>query len=300
MNDNSIKPSGCGVSFSLKYCDTLELDWRMVLQASIDELSFARYRLMSYWDVLCPQKGEYDFADLDTQIEMVGKSGRKVSLCLGVRQPRWPESHVPQWAQELLRSDSKQYADEAVKFVEMVVKRYKDSNTIESYQLENEALNRGIGVNHDFSRDRLKREFTKVKDIDSKTPIIMSTSNNVGIPMRNPKPDIVGFSMYMSQHDGKQYESNKIPLWWHALRKNLISQPVIIHELQAEPWGPKSTELLSLEEQKISMNPDILRANLERAGKLGIGHVDLWGLEWWYWLRGQGDQSMWDFVHSLK
>lgn len=293
-----------GASLSTKYCKTLGIDCSKLLQKSIEELDLKQYRLMSYWDDIEAKKGEFDFTDLDAQFRRIEKSGRKITLSVGLRQPRWPESHPPQWAREL-REKGKivEFTKSVIHFNRRVVERYKNSPALISYQLENEALNKGIGHNIDYSRYRLRREYEKLKAADSKHPIIMSVSDNMGIPVRAPRADMVGFSMYLSQHDGKRYRRNLIPLTWFRIRKMLIEatgRPVIIHELQAEPWGPQGTDSLSLDEQEKSMNLQILRSNLLRAKKLGVEQVDLWGLEWWYWRKVKfGDDTIWDGVQEL-
>jgi hypothetical protein len=62
-----------------------------------------------------------------------------------------------------------------------------------------------------------------------------------------------------------------------------MRKKVIIHELQAEPWGPKGTEQLSDAEQMKSMSSKALLASLKYAKATKIAYIDLWGLEWWFW-----------------
>ncbi len=42
--------------------------------------------------------GNIDFRALDDQISRIESAGGRISFCLGIRQPRWPESHIPRWA----------------------------------------------------------------------------------------------------------------------------------------------------------------------------------------------------------
>src|SRR5690606_15604402 len=87
-----------GVSFSVPYAQYLGLDPKACFDAALNDLGFRRFRLMSYWNRLEPEKDTYDFRELDWQINMAEKYGAEVTLCLGLRQPRWPESHWPDWA----------------------------------------------------------------------------------------------------------------------------------------------------------------------------------------------------------
>jgi beta-galactosidase GanA len=132
-----IDPNQFGVSFSIKQCRNFSLDAKETLDWLIKEAGFRRFRLMSYWNEHELEPGKYDFKELDWQITKVAKAGGQVSLCLGAKQPRWPESHWPKWALELPKAER----DAALlKYLEKVVRRYKDEPAIVSYQLENEAL----------------------------------------------------------------------------------------------------------------------------------------------------------------
>jgi hypothetical protein len=86
-----------GVSFSLKQCRNFGLDPQQTLSWLIRQ-GWRRFRLMSYWDEHETTRGQYDFSELDWQIQRIEKAGGQVSLCLGVKQPRWPEYHWPSWA----------------------------------------------------------------------------------------------------------------------------------------------------------------------------------------------------------
>ena len=94
-----------GASFSIKQCRGFVIDPKETLKFLISEMGIKRFRLMSYWDEIEVYKGKHDFSELDWQIEMIRKAGGSVSLCLGLRQPRWPESHYPEWAKELSSKD---------------------------------------------------------------------------------------------------------------------------------------------------------------------------------------------------
>src|SRR5690606_32830786 len=134
-------------SFSVPYAQYLGLDPEECLTAALADLGIKRFRLMSYWNRLEPEQGKYDWHELDWQIKKVEKAGAEITLCLGLRQPRWPESHWPKWAREL---PDDQWQKHLLDFIAEVVKRYKDKACIVSYQLENEALLRTFGENGNF------------------------------------------------------------------------------------------------------------------------------------------------------
>lgn len=291
---------GWGVSVSLKLCRAFSIDPVDCIAALSKELGFKRFRLMSYWDEHEPRSGIYDFSALDQQVKQVKKLGGVITLCLGVRQPRWPESHWPKWVLKLPRT---QRYEALYTFVETVIQRYQHESCIVSWQLENEALNRGFGLNGDFNRQRLRHEYSLVKKLDSTRPIIMSTSNTWGVPLRRPRPDMFGFTFYQVQFEGGAYSRTKVPWWWCNIRRALVwahtLRPSFIHELQAEPWGPKAIWEMSVEEQNKSMNIDQLKTNIECAKQTKLYPIDLWGGEWWYWRKTvHHDPSIWNTIRT--
>ena len=288
-----------GASLSTKQCHSFDLRPVEVIKAAFKDLGLRRFRLMSYWDEIEAKPGVYDFSGLDKQISAIEAFRGEVSLCLGVRQPRWPESHWPSWAQELSPNERNKKLEN---FIRKTVERYDKSPSIHSYQLENEALNRTFGVNGEFDRRRLRSEFALVRELSDK-PIIMTTSNTWGLPLRQPCPDIYGFSLYRIQYHNGAYRRSWVPGWWHPLRAKLIrltrNRPVFIHELQCEPWGPVSTWEMSSAEQAKSMSLEQLRGNLNYAKQTGLYPIDLWGLEWWYWRKQHGDPAPWKLVKEF-
>lgn len=294
-----IDPSQFGVSFSLKQCRSFKVDQTETLNFLIKKIGFRRFRLMSYWNEHEKTHGHYDFSQLDTQIETIKKAKGVITLCLGVRQPRWPESHWPEWALKLPKEKQHQalYA-----FIEAVVKRYQKNSTIISWQLENEALNRSFGTNGDFSRERFKKEYALVKTLDKTRPIIMSTSNTWGIPLRTPRPNQFGFTLYRVQYEQGAYKYSKVPWWWLDVRAAVITlltrRSSFIHELQAEPWGPKAIWEMSINEQNQSMSLAQLESTIALAKKTKLYPIDLWGGEWWYWRYLQNDTQITQIVQD--
>lgn len=269
----------------------------------IKDAGFKRFRLMSYWDELEPRPGKFNFRALDEQVQLIAKHGGEVSLCLGVRQPRWPENHWPDWAWNLPKQDR---ALALLHFIEMVVRRYRIYPSITSYQLENEALLKSFGERADVDRPRLQAEYKLVKRLDPFRPVIMSTSTSWGIPIRSPRPDAVGFSFYQVFFSAKKQKystSFHTPLL-HRIRAQLIKilwqRPCFIHELQLEPWGPQNIWEMSYEEQMKSMSPEQIEKNITLATATGLERVDLWGGEWWYWCHLAGHKEIADRVLKAK
>ena len=286
-----------GASFSLKQCRNFGLDPRETLQWLLDQ-GWRRFRLMSYWNEHEKQQGDYNFTELDWQIEMISNAGGEITLCLGVKQPRWPEYHWPKWAKDLSESAK---SDALIAYIQAVINRVRDQPAIKSYQLENEALLKNFGSDIDIDRARLCKEFETVCKVDNR-PIIMSTSNGWGTPLRRPVPDMVGFSVYTVMYHNGRYRTTIQKPWLHKLRKfiieNFLNRPVFIHELQCEPWGHTSIWKMTPEEQEHSMSLNQIEQNIRFAHKIGIYPIDFWGAEWWYWRWCLGDKTIYQTVEE--
>lgn len=298
-----IKDPDYGASFSIKQAKNLGLNWQQNFTALLDDMQLRRFRLMSYWDDTEAVRGEFDFTDLDWQFTEAQKRGAKISLAIGLRQPRWPECHQPSWAFDLAGNTYKQalYA-----YMEVVVNRYKNHPALDTYQLENEGMNNWFGNCDAPDRERLIEEFNLVKQWDPNHKIIMSLSDQHGLPLGQPVPDIYGFSVYRTVWNDKLppagYITYPTPIWYHRARAALITaiqhRPVIIHELQMEPWGPLDTKYLSIDEQNLSMSTTQVAKSFKFARQIGLKQIYLWGSEWWYWRKVQGDPSIWNAVHE--
>ncbi len=290
-----------GASFSVPYAQYLGFEPKACLKAAMTDLGVKRFRLMSYWNRLEPKQGKYDFRELDWQIDLAEKHGAEVTLCLGLRQPRWPENHWPDWA---LKLPEDEWQTALLSFIEEVVKRYQKRDAIISYQLENEALNRSFGENGNFDRERLKREFELVKALDPYHPVIMTTSNSWGIPLFGPRPDLYGFSLYRHMYKNGKYTSTRLKPWFFRFRAGLIRllqwRRTFIHELQAEPWGPKGIPDMTIKEQFKSMSPLHVEEAVKFAEGTNLYPIDIWGLEWWYWLKIKHKKpTIWNYMRAV-
>lgn len=296
-----VKNPNFGVSFSKERSEEFGLDWKGNFTALLDDMQLKHFRLMSYWSAHEKERGQFDFTDLDWQINEAAKRGAKVDIVLGLRQPRWPECWEPEWATKLSGNEWKQaiYA-----YMEVVIKRYKDNPTVANWQLENEAVNNWFGKCGPPDRVRLQEEYNLVKSWDPNRHIRMSLSDQHGLPVNGPIPDEFGFSVYRTVWNTFSpwhfYITYPTPIWYHRARAMVIDwmhhKPVFIHELQLEPWGPRDTKELSREEQDKSMSVEQIGKSIKFARQIGAPDIDLWGGEWWYWRKVNGDPTIWNAV----
>ncbi|SRR6266550_787453 len=297
-----VKHPRLGVSFSRERAEEFGLDWKANYSALLNDMQLKHLRLMSYWSSHEAKRGQFDFNDLDWQVNEAAKHGAKLTLVLGLRQPRWPECWQPGWAGQLSGNTWKQalYA-----YMEVVVRRYQNNPVVEKWQLENEPVNNWFGTCGAPDRQRLDEEYALVKKLDPARSIIMSLSDQHGIPLGTPVPDEYGFSVYRIVYNtfgpAHFYIYYPTPIWYHRARAMLIDwiqhKPVMIHELQMEPWGPKDTSKLSAPEQDRSMSAEQIHKSMTFARQIGARDIDMWGGEWWYWRKMQfNDPSIWNAV----
>ncbi len=299
------EPLTLGASFIPDYAEQeFGLDPQQTLNAMLSDLKLKQVRLVSYWEDIEPSPGVYDFSSLDWQFAMANKYGVKVSLAIGMRQPRWPECHVPTWVDI---TDKESWRPQLNQFMSSVVNRYKNNPALQDYELENEFFMKVFGKCTDFDRSRLVSEFNMVKKLDPAHKIIVSRSDNwIGVPLGQPTPDQFAISIYKRVWDATfthRYFEYPLPSWFYAAlagTEELISgKDMIVHELQAEPWAPNGLDInqISLNEQFKSMNADRLDKRIKYAEGTGMRTIDLWGAEWWYWLKvKKNDPSVWNVV----
>lgn len=303
------KPYSLGVTYISGYAASFGLDPHETLSAILDDLGVRQLRLVSYWDVIEREKGQYDFSDLDWQMKAAEERGAKVSLAIGLRQPRWPECHSPKWVDS--RQPREQWQPALEEFMAAVVNRYKTSPSLESYQLENEFYNSMFGKCYNADRDRLADELDLVHRLDSEHPVIISRSNNTPtLMLRKPVTDLNAFTLYRKVWDGtitKRYFTYPLPPWHYGAiagwQKIIGGQDSIIHELQAEPWPPSGQggiKGISLAEQDQTLSAEKLRENVEFAKDTGMRSIDLWGAEYWYYRKVKlNDPSVWSTAKDI-
>src|SRR5215469_6702323 len=130
----SNQPLILGASFIPDYAEQLGVDPQQTLHAILYDLGVKHLRLVSYWNDVEPTQGQYDFSTLDWEFAQADAAHAKVSLSVGLRQPRWPECHPPSWV-DTSQPDS-QWEPALNQYIQAVIQRYKNNPALQSYQLE--------------------------------------------------------------------------------------------------------------------------------------------------------------------
>lgn len=304
IHKHNSEPLQIGTTFIPDYAEYLGLDPKATLSSILNDLEVKNIRLVGYWSTIEQTPGKYDFSSLDWQFKMAQDAGAKVSLAIGLRQPRWPECHLPTWAETEPKSV---WQPQLYSFMSAVIARYKDNPSLDSYQLENEFFMKIFGTCTDFDRSRLTEEYNLVKKLDPDHTVIIARSDNwVGVPVRQPTPDRFGISVYKrvwDYHFTKRYVEYPFPPWYYAflggLEEMISGKDMVIHEMQAEPWLPPGMTINkdTLAEQAKTMDAKRLKDRIKYAQDTGVRSIDLWGAEWWYWMKAtQNDPSEWNVV----
>jgi len=289
-----------GISFNTLYARELGLNPRTVYDAFLDDLGVRHLRLAAHWPMIEPAKGVYDFTELDYQLRRAKMVGADVVLGVGRRLPRWPECHVPDWAQQLSWDEQKV---ELRSYITEVVNRYKDNSAITYWQVENEPYLGLFAGEQCGTLDEafLKEEIALVHSLDPARPVLVTDSGNLGTWFGAYKNgDAFGTSVYVHFWTPElgQFKT-ALPPWFYRAKEGLMrvlygKKPTFLIELSAEPWLLEPITSTDIETQYSRMNLEKFNEIIAYAKDTRYDRQYLWGGEWWYWLKERGHAEMWN------
>lgn len=289
-----------GMSFNVLYAKELGLDWRQTYDAIVDDLGVRHLRLAAHWPMVQPTKDEFNFSELDYQLNKAEMVGAEVILAVGRRLPRWPECHVPDWAKNLTQDERNQAQ---LEYFKQVVERYKDNKAIKYWQVENEPFLELFAYEHcgELDVDLLDKEISLVREIDPARPVIVTDSGNLGLWTKPYKrADIFGTSVYVHFWNPELGQFRTVlPASAYRIKSNWLSlvygeKPVFLIELSAEPWLVAPVRDVPLETQFTRMDLEKFEDILKYAENTRFERQYLWGAEWWYWLKQNGHEEFWE------
>jgi endo-1,4-beta-mannosidase len=278
-----------GATFSIKQARDLGLNWREVYLATLDDLKVRDLRLPAYWSEVEGVRGMYKWDDLDWLVDEAGKRETKIIMVVGMRQPRWPECHFPEWAKILPENETQQ---QTLNYIKAVIERYKGKPNIVAWQVENEPFLPNFGECPSLNADFLDAEIALVRMLDAR-PVVVTDSGELSVWFRAAgRADIFGTSIYRDTYSKKleRYIHYPISPTFFKIKKNLagiIAYPKkwIVIELQAEPWCKDSYHLVG---------------EAERDQTTGFDEFYLWGVEWWYWEKTKQNRPIfWEIAKEL-
>ncbi|MDP3051944.1 MAG: hypothetical protein Q8N42_00365 [bacterium] len=292
------EPKVFGATFSEPFAKELGLDWKKAYEAIFSDLGVKNARIPVYWSEVESKKGEWHFEDIDWQLSKAKEYNAKVILAVGRKLPRWPECFEPEWAKNLSEEKKQELI---LKMIENVVMRYDSFPVVSTWQVENEPF-LPFGECPKLDKQFLDEEIALVKKISDK-PVIISDSGEFGTWFPAAKrADIFGSTLYRYVWNRVfGYITYPLPPSFFRLKQGLLKlfvgqKPIIVVELQAEPWTPRALRDIPFEEQFIHFNPERFEEILEYIKGTGFDIFYFWGVEWWYWLKTQGYPEIWDIA----
>lgn len=289
-----------GMSFNTPYARELGLNWREAYDAILDDLQVRDLRLAAHWPMVEPTPNVYNFEELDYQIKRAEEVGASVILAVGRRLPRWPECHVPDWAQ-LLSTEERQAAQ--TRYLETVIRRYQNSTAVTMWQVENEPFLEVFASEQcgELDTNYLDREIALVRELDPTRQILVTDSGNLGTWVgAYRRGDVFGTSVYVHFWNPEfgQFRT-LLPAVAYRMKDNLMRvlfgyKPTVLIELSAEPWLLEPIVKVPVETQFTRMNLEKFEDILSYAEATRYDKQYLWGAEWWYWLQLQGHPEMWE------
>ena len=290
-----------GITFSSRFARDLGLDAPETFRAIFEDLGVRRVRIPVYWDAVEPERGHFDFSDIDWQLDMARQYGAQVILAVGQKVPRWPECFVPAWA------DTEDLKNEAAeRFIRETIARYKDRPEISLWQIENEPF-LAFGICRPIASTTLDREIAAARAEDPSRPILTTDSGELSTWISAAsRGDVFGTTLYRKLWSAR-FGYITYPIGPNFFRfKELLARifagqrHFMVIELQAEPWANGSLKDVSLDEQWKTMDADQLRKNVLYARQAGFSDIFLWGAEWWYWLKEKkGVPDLWNAARDV-
>lgn len=296
---NSSEDIKYGVSFNTLYARELGLDWQKVYDSIVTDLGVKKIRLAAHWDMVEPQKDQFNFRELDYQIDKASNNSVEIVLALGKRLPRWPECHLPDWALDLSKEEQEK---EILDYIEVVINRYKNNSNIKIWQVENEPYLGIFAQEHCryFDKDFLKQEIELVRKLDPERKIMITDSGELSTWRKSYNDgDVFGTTLYVYAWNSVMGEfRNFILPGFYSARKNVWNvlygkREAVIAELALEPWLDKPVVKESIQVQINRMSPEKFENVLKFAQKTGFETQYLWGAEWWYYMNLQGEDWYW-------
>jgi hypothetical protein len=291
-----------GIVYSVKQVESLALNATSTYISVLNELKPRYLRLIAYWDRIEKQAGQYDFQELDFLMKQAENQGIKTTLVIGLKVPRWPECHSPDWVKQL--SGQSQEDKVLFEYLEAVVKRYQKSPALEYWQVENELFFK-FGNCPNPSAKRLEAEISLVKSLDPAHPIVITGSGEASTWVRAfLKGDLVGISLYRQAVFLTSWFSWRLnyplPPLFYGYKAKLMTwffrKPLMITELQLEPWFDSDLKQVLVSSQTRVLPLTKFQKTIKYAAQTRISRVYFWGVEWWYWLNQQGVSDYWQYV----
>jgi len=294
-----------GVSFSKFHSDELKLDWKETYLALLNDLGVRNFRFSAHWPNIEPQDNEFNFSELDFQMEEALKRNASVIFAVGRRLPGWPECHDPDWVKNLSWEEKK---EKILEMIEVVVNRYKGYENIKYWQVENEPFLTFFSRSlcGELDKEFLQKEIDLVNELDPARPVLLTDSGEFGNWFQAyRRGDAFGTSLYLYIWNRKigPFRYPITPAFFR-IKQNIVQlisgkKPSIIIELSTEPWLLQPITDTPMEILLDRMGIDKFNEMINFSSRTGFEAQYLWGAEWWYWMKLKDRPEIWDRAGEL-
>lgn len=321
---NFQRPQQVGTTFSQLQCRYLDLDYQQAFR-QICQLGFDQIRLCAYWNELEPSPNQFDFSTLDWLLEECDQHNIEVTLALGMKVPRWPEFHFPDWlsqryatgaSQQPLDQRSPAVAEHTLRLIEAVGQHVRQSPALKYWQIENEPFTRlDITGGRYLSSGFVQQEVAMIRQLALPHQQVVLTGS-ITLPFADDPADavalghcinladVVGLNVYSKVPVGQtRYYIEPEPVFWQTLQTwhtqiQQAGKRAWIAEVQAEPWEPN--QLVAVQGLlHPSSSPAQAIALIQQLTGLGYQTLLLWGCEYWYWHKQQGRPFWWQTMQRV-
>jgi len=316
------RPCRLGTTFSQLQCSYLGINYQEAFE-QVCSMGFNIIRLCSYWNEVEPVKNQFDFQVIDWLLNQSQKYSIEVVLTVGMKSPRWPEYHFPNWLRD--RYDTSKtnqpldanpaIADYTLRFIQAVIDHTKYAPNLKYWQIENEPLTQlEITAGRFLSYEFLRQEVELTRKLALPRQKILLT-NAIHLPSAELQQDdqafaqsltladAVGMNVYTKVAINSQAYLQPLPLYWQKLSQwhrklTEAGKESWISEAQAEPW--EYQKLIATEQaQYPSASPQQSTDLTVTLAQIGYETVMLWGCEYWCWHKQQGHNEWWTAMNQL-
>jgi hypothetical protein len=317
------RPPSLGTTFSQLQCRYMGLDYQAAFRA-ICRLGLDRVRLCCYWNELEALEGQFDFTTLDWLLDECDRHNLAVVLAVGMKVPRWPEFHFPQWLTERTNTAERQrpldlnplIADRTLNMMQQVVTHTRSAPAVSHWQIENEPFTQlEISAGRFLSPEFVQQEVELVRSLALPHQKILLT-NAITLPAAQLAEDdrafetslrladAVGVNVYTKVPAGNStFYLQPLPPYWARLkswqtRLTEAERESWVAEAQAEPWEPN--QLVAMQQVEYpSSSPHQATQLVSGLAAMGYGTVMLWGCEYWYWHQQHQRHDWWLAMQEL-
>lgn len=307
-----------GLSFRPRQVEALGLDQLATLQELL-AYPFEIIRLGAYWNRIEHLPGAFDPRELDREMEVAERAGKKIILCLGALKTfGYPEFYAPPHqldpplpeGRRVTPSTHPSLLAAATAFVARLVERYRGHPSIIGWQVENEAVD-PLGIEHSWRLDRafVAEEVAAVRRADPSRPILMNGFLPATLPgslaqwwqtrdqgdsltIAQELADIIGVDYYpryalAALGSRALYLDGARSAWARRRMARLLDQTrrsgqkVMITEGQAEPWETTTIPPNPSATDPSSCPPEQVISNYNRAMRWSLADAPLEAYLFW-------------------